>query len=209
MQSDWNVECGADDPVVVLPWQSEDGSLRYVDLRLAPEGIHQISEAQQYTCLAAALPRWNAVDSPVFTAKCDVWSYPAELFDAEDFPDFSFAQGSYIDLISSDLETFGSFAACEKQLRGWTASARSIALQESRCEWTLRAALIFSSSTANPDSSPQAGYAATLYVWGYGGSPSAADAAWCAAIAALTELIAGVKPISEQHASEPETAPKS
>lgn len=190
MQADWSVECGADDPVVVLPWQSEDGSLRYVDLRLAPAAMEQISEAQQHPSLADALRRWNTAGSPIFTAKCDVWSYPADLFDAEDPPGFEFAQGSYIDLLPADPETLRSFAACERQLRAWTAAARSIPLQDCRCEWTLRSALIFppdGSGAPAADSSTLAGFATTLYVWGYGASAQAADSAWADAIEELIE----------------------
>lgn len=187
MQADWSVECGADDPVVVVPWATEDGSLRYIDLRLAPASIEQISEARQCPSLAAALRRWNTVTSPVFTAKCDVWSYPAELFDAEDLAGFAFAQGSYIDLISTENAVFRNFAASEKQLRDWTASAQSIPLRECRCEWTLRAALLFPPAA---NSTPQNGFATTLYVWGYGASPQAAASGWANAIEMLIEPVA-------------------
>ena len=190
MQADWSVECGPDDPVVVLPWQSEDGSLRYVDLRLAPSGVEEILEAKQYPPLAAALRRWNAAGSPVFTAKCDVWSYPADLFDAEDFPGFEFAQGSYIDLVRTDMDIYRNFVACEQQLRVWTSTARAIALEQCRCEWTLRSALIFPPEAAVapvPPSAAMAGFATTLYVWGYGSSPEEAGSAWANALEALIE----------------------
>ena len=189
MQSDWSIECGADDPVVVLPWQSEDGSIRYIDLRLAPEAIEQISEARQFPTLAGALQRWNEAGSPIYTAKCDVWSYPAELFDADDLPGYAFAQGSYVDLISSNPETFRSFAACESQLRIWTASARAIPLQECRCEWTLRSALTFPSLAVEKDCAGQTGFATTLYVWGYGATPQATSFAWAEALERLIEPV--------------------
>jgi hypothetical protein len=194
MLSDWSVECGADDPVVVLPWQSEDGSLRYFDLRRAPEAIEQISEARQFPTLASTLRRWNHPDAPIFTAKCDVWSYPADLFDAGDLPGYAFAQGSYIDLIPSNPEMFRSFAACENQLRIWTAIAQAIPLQECRCEWTLRSALIFPSLVVGQGVSGQTGFATTLYAWGYGSSPQAAASAWSQAITALSD------PVSLAHA---------
>ena len=37
MLSDWSAACGADDPVVVVPWASPDGALRWVDLRDDPD----------------------------------------------------------------------------------------------------------------------------------------------------------------------------
>src|SRR5487761_1551469 len=117
MQSDWTVACAADDPEVVIPWAGKDPSLRFVDLRQAPDAIREIPEAAEYPRVAAALRRWNQPDTSLFTAKCDVWNYPAKLFDAEDLPEFDFARGSYIDLLSADPATLLSFEACERQLR--------------------------------------------------------------------------------------------
>ena len=188
MQADWSVACGADDPTVVIPWNDATGALRYIDLRTTPAAIDQIPEAMQYPTLAAALRRWNQPDVPIFTAKCDVWNYATDLFDAYDLPDFAHAQGSYIDLVPIDPALFSNFAACEQQLKMWTARAKSIALVESRCEWTLRAARIFPSS--GPASSlPKDGFATTLYVWGYGPTPETAAAAWNDALRALIEPV--------------------
>lgn len=191
MHSDWTVACAADDPEVVVPWAGKDPSLRYVDLRRAPEAIKEIPEAAKYPCVAAALLRWNQPDTLLFTAKCDVWSYPAKLFDAEDLPGFACAQGSYIDLLHLNAEKFSSFAACEQHLRAWTEISRSIDMPDSRCEWTLRPARIFSAASeqASATGSAQNGYATTLYVWGYGDSQQSAAIAWAAALQALIEPV--------------------
>lgn len=192
MQADWTVACGADDPEVVVPWAGKNASLRYVDLRSTPEAIREIPEAAEYPCVAAALRRWNQPDTSLFTAKCDVWSYPAKLFDGEDLPGFAFAHGSYIDLLPVRLEIFSSFPACEQQLRSWTEIARAIALPASRCEWTLRPARVFSAVSATAietSSSSLNGFATTLYVWGYGASPESAASAWAAALQALIEPV--------------------
>ena len=182
MEADWSVACGADDPTVVIPWSSEQESVRYIDLRAAPDNIDQIQEAARYPALAAALRSWNQPGSPVFTAKCDVWSYAADLFDAEELPGFQHAHASYIDLVAADLAVFSNFAACEQRLRSWTNHARSIELPPARCEWTLRRASFLSAGEI-------AGFATTLYVWGYGASPSAAADAWSAALVALIEPV--------------------
>ncbi|MHB8303106.1 MAG: hypothetical protein ACYDC6_09770 [Acidobacteriaceae bacterium] len=185
MHADWSVACGADDPAIVIPWTDKiDGPLRYVDLRNHPSAIEEIPEAVQYPCLAAALLQWNAPLAPLFTAKCDVWSFDADEFDAEDLPGHACAHASYIDLVPKRPEAFSSFAASERQLRSWTAFADSIDMPAARCEWTLRPAMLLAGVGAEEVLSAQSGFAATLYVWGYGASQKEAAAAWCAALEA-------------------------
>lgn len=192
MQTDWMIACAADDPEVVVPWAGKDASLRYVDLRSVSDAIEKIPEAAEYPCVATALRRWNQPDTRLFTAKCDVWSYPAKLFDGEDLPGFAFARGSYIDLLSVEPRIFASFAACERQLRAWTEIARSIDLPAARCEWIMRPARVFTDAAdvaAIANASPQGGFATTLYVWGYGASPESAATTWTAALQALIEPV--------------------
>jgi hypothetical protein len=193
MDADWSVECGMEDPTVVVPWSNASGSLTYVDLRANPSAVSTLAEAQNHPALAAALRRWNQPDSPVFTAKCDVWAYPADLFDAEDLPGFGFAQGSYIDLLAVDPAVFASFQSCEARLRQWTRIARAIPLAGARCNWTLRVAQIFD-ARSNPTAiahgtRSRSGFATTLYVWGYGDSPATAASAWSGALLALIEPV--------------------
>jgi hypothetical protein len=188
MDADWSVECGADGPLVVIPWRNAGGDLTYIDLRRFPGAIRAIPEAVQWPTLAEALLRWNQTGSPIFTAKCDVWTYPAGLFDAEDLPGFAFAQGCYIDLVPNAPEIFASFPAAEAQLRRWTSAARSVAGAEARCEWTLRRALLAETDNLpvpSSDDAYQNGFATSLYVWGYGPSPETAATAWARALEAL------------------------
>ena len=193
MDADWSVECAGDDPLVVVPWQNSDGTLTYLDLRAElPRDLDillQIPEARQYPAIATALRRWNHAASPLFTAKCDVWSYPANLFDAEDLPGFAFARGSYVDLLPLAAEIFQHFAAAEKQLRRWKEMAASIPAPDARCEWILRRAMIAAQSVKVGAAEYVHGYAATLYVWGYGDNEESAALAWDAALTALIEPI--------------------
>ena len=202
MQSDWSVACGADDPMVVVPWAgisrvNEEGPIRFIDLREEPARIDKIPEAASHPCVAAALRRWNQQDSPLFTAKCDVWDYPADLFDAEDLEGFPFAQGSYIDLLSRDPKFFSNFSLCERRLRDWSERARAIELSDGRCEWTLRSGRIFPEAvdSVNPSATDAHidGFATTLYVWGYGSSGEAAARAWSSALLALIEPVLSPK----------------
>jgi hypothetical protein len=192
MRSDWTVACAADDPEIVIPWSGKDPALRFVDLRQSPEAIQNIAEAAEYACVAAALGRWNQPDTGIFTSKCDVWSYPAKLFDAEDLPGFAFARGSYIDLISADSAIFASFEASERQLRAWTGMSQAIDLLACRLEWTLRPARIFPATEKliQAQDPLQSGFATTLYTWGYGNSPQTAAIAWDDALRALIEPLA-------------------
>jgi len=181
MQSDWSVACGPDDPTVAVPWAGAEATLRYIDLREAPDRIEEIPEAVLYPCIHAALRCWNSPDSPYFTAKCDVWSYPAELYDAEDLSEFGYAQASYVDLLSRDESTFSQFSIAETLLKALSGLADLVPATAARCEWILRPAYLFSGTES------VSGFAMTLYIWGYGDSPEAAAGTWAAAVAALVE----------------------
>lgn len=193
MESDWSVACAADDPVLVLPWHTPDGSLYFVDLRKNPSALAQIPEAAKYPAIAAALVRWNQPDSSIFTAKADVWEYPARLFDANDLASFAFAQGSYIDLVPRDGAIFANFTLCEKILRRTSLHAQEIESAAARCESTLRRARVDSSLLGSALPATQSemveGFSISLYVWGYGNSAPQADDAWAAALIALIEPV--------------------
>jgi hypothetical protein len=80
MVAEWSVACGADDPVLVVPWAagpeeivSSDLGPQFVDLRENPYDLDLIPEAEQHPSLMHALRALNAARSPVFTAKCDAW----------------------------------------------------------------------------------------------------------------------------------------
>jgi hypothetical protein len=194
MDADWSVECGADDPTIAVPWSKADGDIEFVDLRTAPERIVAIAEAQQHPALAEALCAWNQAASPFFTAKCDVWNYPAAYFDAEDDPRFAFAQASYVDLLHIADAEFCSFTRTEQQVRQWCAAARALGCAGARCEWVVRrawrsSALDSPQLQADAAEAWTAGFAVTLYVWGYGATETEADAAWAQALRALLPLL--------------------
>jgi hypothetical protein len=113
MHADFSVELGHDDPALEFPWAAEDPSVRYYDLKSRPELVLQIPEAVAYPELGAFLTRINAPDSPLETAKCDVWqsreiSAEEEIFGA----DQKFV--SYIDLVLVDEMVRSSFARHEE-----------------------------------------------------------------------------------------------
>jgi len=67
MEADWEVEIGADAPVIDACWTG------FVDLRSSPELVRTLEEVNHLPALAEALNRLNAKSSSLWTAKCDVW----------------------------------------------------------------------------------------------------------------------------------------
>lgn len=184
MNSDWSVECGADDPWVVIPWTGateSDPSLRFIDLRAEPQRVREISEAARSPALAEALTAWNTA-GPLLTAKCDVWQYADSLFDAFDLPGYAHAHASYIDLLPAAAALHASFVAMEERLRRGSRVVESLPIPDARCEWTLRRARIQDAACAD---APRDGFACTLYVWGYGSDEPWAAQAWAHALRAL------------------------
>ena len=113
MQADFSVELGHDDPVLELPWASDDPAVRYYDLKKFPELVRQIPEAAAHPELRAFLARINASDSPLETAKCDLWQ-SKEISPEEEI--FGAAQKfvSYIDLLFTDEPIRNSFEKHEQ-----------------------------------------------------------------------------------------------
>jgi hypothetical protein len=113
MHADFSVELGHDDPVLEIPWASDDGSIRYYDLKKYPELIQQIPEAVAYPEIKAFLTRINAPGSPLETAKCDAWQSQEITPEEEIFgSDQKFV--SYIDLIFVDEAIRSSFEKHEE-----------------------------------------------------------------------------------------------
>jgi hypothetical protein len=183
MESDWSVECGAEDPWVVIPWTGateNDPSLRFIDLRTEPQRICEIPEAAHHAALAEALTAWNTAS--LSTVKCDVWQYGQSLFDALDLPGYAHAHASYVDLLSADTALYSSFVAMEDCLRRGSRLAESLQAQAARCEWILRRARIDDITDTQP---ARDGFACTLYLWGYGVTKPGAAQAWEDALRAL------------------------
>src|SRR3954467_9181110 len=101
MQVDLNIELGADDHALELPWSSPDGNLRYFDLRAQPELLLEITEAADNRELAEFLSVLNQSGSALQTAKCDTW-LTNELEAEDEIFGSPWKFGSYIDLFFAD-----------------------------------------------------------------------------------------------------------
>jgi len=97
MEADWEVEIGPDAPVIDPHWPG------LVDLQQNPTSARQLPEVALLPDLDQALVRLNAVSSPVWTSKCDVWPLNTHEFDADEMDappeSASYGWGCYIDLL--------------------------------------------------------------------------------------------------------------
>ena len=188
MLFDWSAACSADDPVLVVPWQDDASGLHFIDLREDPDALDSIAEAEQFPALLQSLRALNGVRSPLFTAKCDVWTAdPDELaaltLELQAEPESAIAgQVSYIDLLCRDRALFSSFHQQQHLLgrmeRRLAALDHPLALAEA----VVRPALL-------DFTSPQEGFSLSLYIKAVGPDATAADQAWSSGLAAITTVL--------------------
>ena len=181
------MECGAEDPVLVVPWHSEEEPerCRFVDLRENPYDLDQIPEAEQHPALMQALRALNAGRSPVFTAKCDVWAMQEEDvaatrqdLDVDAADGASFGYACYLDLVWRDRSLFVSFYGSEQRLVRLSRLLEPVDAPYAAAECVLRPALVDLAG-------PAEGFAVSLYVKALGADAAQAYDRWGAALAAV------------------------
>lgn len=194
MLADWSAECTADDPVLVVPWSDpEQPERRFVDLRENPYELESLPEAERFPSLRNALRSLNSSRSPVFTAKCDSWpvTCPDELarlhaelgVGVEIDPGLAAAaHTSYIDLLWRDRSLFASRHQHEHLADRLTRRAVSLPLAAVLLECVIRPALLDLTT-------PQEGFALSLYVHALGSDPEHAEAIWSRALDEVTLLL--------------------
>jgi hypothetical protein len=191
MFSEWSVECSADDPVLVVPWTDpNDPGCRFFDLRENPDELDWLEEAMQYPPLLHTLRALNATRSPVFTAKCDVWTMtPDEVeplrHELDLIPEDAPAGiAGYIDLLWRERSIFVSFHQHEQLLHRIGRLTAPLDHPYAALECTLRPALVDLSG-------PQEGFAISLYIKALGHDPQAAEERWAAALTDMATLLRG------------------
>ena len=190
MFRDWWAECGAEDPVLVVPWRSEADPERcqFVDLRENPYDLDRISEAEQHPALMQALRALNAGRSSVFTAKCDAWAMDEEELGATrgdlelEAAETPFGFSSYLDLVWRDRSLFVSFHASEQRLVRLSRLLESVDLPYAAVECILRPALIDLAG-------PAEGFAVSLYVKALGTDAAHAYQHWGEALATVVTTL--------------------
>ncbi|HEY0162943.1 MAG TPA: hypothetical protein VGB69_09720 [Edaphobacter sp.] len=189
MLSEWSIECGVDDPVLVVPWSDpSDPTRHFIDLRENPDDLDWLEEVAQHPPLLHALRALNAPRSPVFTAKCDVWPLTPDeieplLLELDLIPeDAPVGIASYIDLIWRERSVFVSFHQHEQLLHRITRLATPLDLPYVALECTLRPALVDLTG-------PQEGFAITLYLKALGHDETAAEEHWASALSEVSALL--------------------
>lgn len=146
MEADWEVEIGAEAPVIDASW---DG---FVDLQRAPQQAHQLQESADLPGLSNALVRLNAPASPVWTSKCDVWPVP----DPEQLDPYemevpagciSHAWTCYIDLLPRSDQQWIAPEMAVSWCKDLVACLRAISLPCCRADLVVRSAAIVSAPT--------------------------------------------------------------
>lgn len=189
MLCEWTVECGADDPVLVVPWSDpDDPARRFIDLRENPDDLDWLEEPSQHPSLLHALRALNAPRSPVFTAKCDVWKMNGEDLETirheldlipEDAPA---GLVSYIDLLWRERSVYVSFHQHEQLMHRIARLTSPLEHPYAMVECVLRPALLDLTT-------PQEGFVISLYVKALGYEEQAAEERWGAALIDVSTLL--------------------
>jgi hypothetical protein len=138
MQADWEIEIGADAPVIDADWSG------FIDLGLHPERAETLEEGLRFPALPAALAQLNRSESGLRTSKCDVWNPgtidPDELDAPHDPAQSSIA--CYIDLLPRDAKHWIEIEEAVRWCKLCCAELRSFPLGSSRIDLIVRRALI-------------------------------------------------------------------
>ena len=178
MDTDWSIAAGPDDPVLIVPWADDNANLRFIDLSKDPTQIGLVQEAVKWPELRAALLRLNAAKSQTWTAKCDAWVLSADEREL-DFGPVPHGFGAYIDVFIRSPEHFSSLQKQKAMAEKLAADARGLPPTDARADFVLRPALW----------QEIAGYALTVYAFGFGENKLQARAQWAEALANVTRLV--------------------
>jgi len=192
MLAEWNAECSADDPMLVVPWNDPGSGAHFVDLRADPYEVAEISEAEHTPALGRALRSLNAQRSPFLTAKCDTWSMSEESHSAElammsleighGAEDAAFGFACYIDLVFRERSIFASAHQHQEKLDRIVRRAARLEHEDAKLECILRPAMLDFSATLE-------GFAFSVYLTAVGSDEATALTRWEAALDDVVKLL--------------------
>ncbi len=172
MDADFSIELGADDDTLAVPWQSEDGRLRYYDLKRQPELLLYVSEASEYHELAEFLALVNGPVSGLQTAKCDAW-FTRELDQDEEVYGAAGKFGSYADLFFTEEEPRFSFERHDDFVRRLAKLLSRAPDISAAAEFVVRRCYY---EMAGKNGVP--GFSITCFLFGYGDDEAEARKRW-------------------------------
>jgi hypothetical protein len=175
MLTEWNVELAAEDPRLEIPWRSNDGSLRYLDLKHQPELLLEVPEACASSHIGAFLDWANSAASPLETAKCDLW-FTNEITAEEEIFGEPFKFGSYIDLVFAS-EDFFSFSKHEAFVQKLARLLRQAPDMSASADFIVRRCI-----DSREQHAPKEGFYITFYLHGFGEDEADARSHWAIAL---------------------------
>jgi hypothetical protein len=134
MEADWEVEVGGGAPVVEARWTG------FVDLRGNPERITEIAEAAAFPALGSLLLSLNKAESPVWTAKCDLWEPELEALGGDTDAGVNAALACYVDVLPRDGEVFTTLEQAEEFCRNWVGRLHGASALRGRVDLIVRQA---------------------------------------------------------------------
>lgn len=176
MQAGWSVELGHDDPTLAIPWSSQDGRLRYYNLKQQPELLLNIVETYENRELAEFLAEVNSSRSAFQTAKCSVWTSDLMEIDDEVFA----AQRkccSYVDVVICDQRMQRDFAKNETLLQQISSLLGRVPEIPAAAEFIMRRCYF---DPGKPHAAH--GFYFTFYLSGYGDDEQTARQRWAIAL---------------------------
>jgi hypothetical protein len=178
MESDWEVEVGGGAPVIEARWAG------FVDLRENPERMTEIAEAVSFPALGGLLLALNGAESPVWTAKCDLWEPEQEALGGTADAGVNAALACYVDVLPRDGEVFTTLEQAEGFCRNWVGRLRDAPGLRGRVELIVRQAFAGEAE----------GFAISAYLTGAGADRAAAAVALRLAMPALAGTIPPAAP---------------
>jgi hypothetical protein len=185
MQADYSVELGRGDPALEIPWSSDQGAVRYFDLKRCPELVLNISEAREHLELSTFLSRINAADFPLQTAKCDAW-FSRQLLPEEEIFGASCKFVSYVDLIFADEASRFSLQRHEKLAEDISNLLKRAPEMAASAEFIVRHCHYHS---GNDQDQSRTGFSMTAFVTGYGDNKEEAHKRWAIALKLLQHAL--------------------
>lgn len=188
MEADWELDVGGDAPVIEAVWEG------FVDLEDSPERARDLPETAQLPGLAEASIKLNAIASPVWTSKCDVWP---RLEDGDFDPDeldappgrSAHAMGCYIDLLPRGDRQWTQPEMAADECKRVCSLLRAVPLRCCRADLVVRRAFV----TPGPAEQELARLGATAYLTSCGESSGDSARTLRAALAAFADAFVSTR----------------